>query len=423
MSVIAIFSYLIALYIRPQDWLPSMYGFPLVDIVGSVALIIAFVNLPQQKRPIVSAQLFFIIFYLAMVFLSNLFTGHADAATPQLIDYFKRTAIFFILIFSIRDTGQLRKVISFIILLSVILAIQVILHNLYGISVYGQTTTKDNRVSWIGAWDGPNVLCLLFVIAIALSFGFITHPYSMLVRIANVIFIAIMMYGVYLTNSRGGVLGLLAVIVTFLWNKFMYQKRLSAKILWGVAVVFAILIVLNFGPSRMNELNSTEESAHERTWIWERGYNLFRENPVFGIGKGQFQEVYHEVGHNNFVQTMVEMGVPGLFIYTALIYLSLKWLRIVSKNSLEKIKDKKLISLSEALFSSMVGYVVTTYFITMELAILFLWFGLCAATINIARGETGNGFFRFSFKDIGIVCVTMVAIVFSIYLVAIKEII
>lgn len=424
MGMVGVFAYLIEMYIRPQDWAPFMYAFPLVTVIASLTLIIALFYFARRGNSVLLPQVYFIIVYLVLVLLSNVFNGDAGFGFQQLIEYAKRASLFFAILFILEHSKQLKMVFQLIVFLSVILSIQVMLQSKYGIGVQGQVFRgpEGNRVSWIGAWDGPNVLCLLFVLAIALSLGFVSRTYKIHYRIINLVFIGFLLQGVYLTNSRGGYIGLLVVVAFFLWDKIIRGKRLSIKLCSLLLICLLGSVVLQLGPSRVSELNSKESSAHERTWLWEQALNETRERPVFGVGKGQFYASSHAFAHNNFVQNMVEMGLPGLFIYMCLVYLSLKGLFIIIRQKSISPKNAELRSLVYALFVSMIGYIVVTFFVTMELDILFVWFGLCAATVNIAKNEMDDLSLRFSLKDAGVVVVGMIAVIFVIYLVAVKEI-
>lgn len=418
-----IFAYLIEVYIRPQDWVSFLYAFPLVNVIAGITIAIALFTLFENKDALRLPHMYALILYLVLVLASNIFTGHSDEAIGIFVIYLKRAATFFMLVFILRNSRQLKRVLALIVLLSVVLAVQSIFQSHYGVMVQGQKMASENRVAWVGAWDGPNVLCLLFVMATAFSLGFLSKPYSTLWRVLNLLFTITLVYGIYLTNSRGGYLGLIAVVGFFIWNKFMRRKRLAIKIAACLIGAALVALALKMAPSRMSELSVEEESAHERAWLWESGLNMVRDNPAFGVGKGQFRVAQYTAAHNNFVQDMAEMGYPGLFLYIALMYLSFKGLYAVMRSKAASGKESMISNLSGVLMVSMVGFNVVTYFVTMDLDFLFICLGLCAAALKIARTETGDVRFRVSIKDLGIVFCAMFAVVFTIYLIAVKEII
>src|SRR6056297_838441 len=64
-------------------------------------------------------------------------------------------------------------------------------------------------------------------------------------------------------------------------------------------------------------------SAQSRIEIWEMGRRLYREQPYFGSGPGTFaqrleaadQRLGDYVAHNNYLELLVEIGIPGILLY------------------------------------------------------------------------------------------------------------
>lgn len=423
MGFIGVFAYIIQMYIRPQDWVSWMYGFPVVVLIYVIFLPAAIFEMQKQKRPILLPQVYLLLCYLAMTFLSNVFTGNGSDATGQLVLYLKRSAIFFLLLFTVDDAKKLRKVVTLAVLMTTIVAVQSILQSKFGIMVSGQKFLQGTRVAWVGAWDGPNITCMLYVIGIALVLGFIMPGYSLGRKVASAVFIMIMTYSVYLTNSRGGFLSLLVVVFLFMWERFVKNKQFIVKVLSCAFIILVLVAGLKLGPSRMSELDSSESSAQERSWLWENAYDKFRENPVYGVGKGQYKVGIYGSAHNNFAQNMAEMGFVGLYIYIALMYLSAKGVLLVRRASLTGAANFRLLgNLSSAIFLSIIGFNVATFFITADLDILFVWIGLCACAVNIARKDIPGFSFKLTFKDVFMSGVMSIAMITLIYLIAVKEI-
>jgi O-antigen ligase len=123
---------------------------------------------------------------------------------------------------------------------------------------------------------------------------------------------AILFYGIYLTFSRGAVVGLMAVIF------FANLKRVG-KVGAGVMglVAFALMLALKFGGGR--EMSATEGSATGRIMAWGAGIGLLKSNPLFGVGYQGFGEFNDLTAHNVFVLCFAELGLVGYFFYLAFI--------------------------------------------------------------------------------------------------------
>ena len=418
--MIGIYAYLIAQFIRPQDFMPFMLGFPVVDIIVSLTLLFGLMNLMKEKKLIVLPQTYLIILYLFAVVISNVVNNNSDLIAERFIFFLKGAAIFFMFLSVINSKQELKRTLFFIIILTVFLAIQAIYQSKYGINFSGQTLTPgydEIRVRWVGMWDGPNVLCLLFTIAIPFALEFVFGPYSVLFRMVNLVFTFLLSYGIYLTNSRGGFIAFVATIFFYFLFKIRDKKK---GIILGLSL--GLTLVMFLAPSRMSEIRG-ESSAHQRSWIWERGINLFMEKPILGIGKGQFRSEHGEVAHNNFVENMTDMGLIGLFLFIGIIYLSFKGLYIVYGILMKTKKNIKMLSLARCLLVSLVAYNVSTFFVTMEHDIMFLWWGLCAVAFNIAKNEIPKMQFRFSLGDARNISLIMMTIIAVVYIIVTKDIV
>lgn len=406
--------------------MPFVFNLPVVDMILGVGLVVAFLSRIRQKRSLALPQNLFILFFLALVFLSNMAHGNLDAAFEQFIFYLKRAVPFLIFLFFIDSPQKLKSTIGFILILTTYLAIQSIYQSAHGVGWAGQAIMETDteienvrRVLWVGMWDGPNVLSLLFVLAIPFALEFALGPYGFLSRAINLVVVCVLSYATILANSRGSFIALAGAVLAY----FAIRFRSKRGIVMGVAITMLVWTYL--APSRLSVLTIQESSAHEHTWLWEQGMTMLRSNPILGVGKGQFQAIsggLQDRTHNNFVQNMAEMGLVGFFVYVSIIYLSFKGLLTVQRTLKDRGQETLLMSLSKALFASLVGYNIATYFVTMELDILFVWWALCAVVVTIARERLGPFPIRFSFRDAANVGMGMFVIVFSVYLLAFKEI-
>jgi putative inorganic carbon (hco3(-)) transporter len=124
----------------------------------------------------------------------------------------------------------------------------------------------------------------------------------------------IIFYAIYLTHSRGALLGLAALMF------FGIQRRLgtlrTTLLIGGMAVA---AMALNFTGGRAYTAN--EESAGGRIDAWGEGLNMLASRPVFGVGYGQFTDHNYLTAHNSFVLCFAETGLVGYFLWLGLILL------------------------------------------------------------------------------------------------------
>lgn len=121
----------------------------------------------------------------------------------------------------------------------------------------------------------------------------------------------------------------------------------------SVAVVFSILLITGgifFATPNLAERFSTITNMHiqsnsERLLMWQSALKMFEDNPIFGVGYGQYKFAYQnkyilpeaterhqEHAHNNILQMLAECGIVGasafLFMWGYFSYFSLRaWLK------------------------------------------------------------------------------------------------
>ena len=81
------------------------------------------------------------------------------------------------------------------------------------------------------------------------------------------------------------------------------------------------------------------------------------------------------IAHNSSIEIMGETGLPGLFFWIGLIYLSLKNVVFYVRDT-EDERDK---AYATALGLSVLGYIASSMFVTLEYETLYFLLGLCAA--------------------------------------------
>lgn len=147
------------------------------------------------------------------------------------------------------------------------------------------------------------------------------------------VFILIFYYIIFLTGSRKG---LLFPIISILGIEIFYRKISLKKILKLITIfLVAILIctiILNINEDiqkRINNLflsvmgqNVEDKSVKERRFYRETAKELFKENPLKGIGGGCFAAYMEQINyshvaysHNNYLELLSTLGILGFSIY------------------------------------------------------------------------------------------------------------
>lgn len=140
------------------------------------------------------------------------------------------------------------------------------------------------------------------------------HKYRRWLYLAAVLF---SVHPLFFSYSRGAYIAMLAVIVVY----GLIKKR--SLLVLVAALVFTWQVVLP--PSVVNRIEMTEtpsgqleESAADRVILWEHAKQVFKENPVFGIGFNGFpftlQGQRLTDTHSFYMKTASEQGAIGLIL-------------------------------------------------------------------------------------------------------------
>jgi putative inorganic carbon (hco3(-)) transporter len=164
---------------------------------------------------------------------------------------------------------------------------------------------------------------------------------------------AMLGYAIYLTQSRGALLGIgaLLLLVAHRW-----LGTIRTALLAGLAVV--ALGAISFGG---RELSTQEDSAAQRIDAWYAGWNMLKAKPLFGVGYGNFLDHHYLTAHNSFVLCFSELGLFGYFAWLGLIVLTFVGLNRALKLAPLDAPERRL---TELLRASLVAYLACAWFLS-----------------------------------------------------------
>lgn len=300
--------YLAFAIVRPQDFLPGMAGLP----VMSLTLLLAFVGwLLRGARTPGAPQFLLLPLFVLIAMASMVVNGWSGGMEYVLEQMGPSLIVFFVLASAIDDPRRTATTFAVIGLCAMVLALHSVEQASQGVGWTGMTLGEDGRIRYVGIFNDPNDLGLLFVMALPMLFcvaaraGFLGRWFW---RAGIVLLLA----GIYLTKSRGTQLAVLMMGAIWLWQK---RGPLTAG-----SLSFAGLVGLMLLPStRMNDLDPDEESAFGRVDAWYEGFDMFKTHPLFGVGFGNFTDYNTLTAHNSFVLVLAETGFLGFVTWLAFV--------------------------------------------------------------------------------------------------------
>jgi O-antigen ligase len=165
------------------------------------------------------------------------------------------------------------------------------------------------RIRGLGLINDPNDFGQLLVCVTPLLF-FFWRAKKILFNVAFVVLpVCVLLFGGYLTHSRGALLALIAVAIV------AARRRVGMvpAVLLAVAL-FAGAMALNFTGGRQ----ISEQSGEDRTSLWGQGLEIVKAHPLFGVGFGNMPDYTedHHTAHNSLVVCAAELGLFGLYFWS-----------------------------------------------------------------------------------------------------------
>lgn len=297
--------YLALTLIRPQDYMPGLTDVPLLPAV----LMLAFVAWAIQARKRFDVPHFLLLPAFLVVGMASMVANHWVGGALELLERFGPTVIAFF-VFAAACTTPRRVTIAMVVFVvcAGVLAVHSIEQANTGVGWTGITLGEDGRVRYVGIFNDPNDLGLLFAATLPMAF-FLSSLGGLLRRLLWLAVAALLLYGIYLTNSRGAMLAVLTVGGIFVWKR---RGMFTAGVL-GVLGLLAMRLL----SSRMQELDPDEESAFGRVDAWYEGIHMFFSKPLLGVGPGNFTDYNHLTAHNSWVLVLAETGFVGYTLWLA----------------------------------------------------------------------------------------------------------
>lgn len=233
--------------------------------------------------------------------------------------------------------------------------------------------TYDGRLE--AFFQSPNYLAMFMAPAFIIGIFILLNSKQFLnYKSQIIIYLALLLIGIviFFTKSLGGILAILISLLPFFYEQIKSSKNKIA--------IFLILAILIFSLSFLvlGKDFSERSSLSSRFMIWNSAIETLKDNVIFGIGPGTFQEKYLEYQkyfspylewtapqpHNIFLAFWLQTGIMG--------FAGFLWLLYVFFKGILANKDNKIILLCEALMLYFLihGLIDTTYW-KNDLSVMF----------------------------------------------------
>lgn len=337
-----VIGYLFLFVFRPFEYWPVLGEFRIERIYMLCLLVILF--LWRQRRYIAHPINNSIIFFLIVLVVSSVLSFSWTDAYKATFDYFKLVVFYFVILLTIRDERQLKLfIIAYLAVMFLYVgksAWEFFLHDRYtwrmGIKRLGGIDTSYGDPNAFAAsiayslpflWAmlkykvrNPLVRKMLWTYGIVAGVS-IVFTGSRSGMVTTLLFFMLVLFG---TSRKITGVTLLLVLLAFVWN-FMpleYQSRFKSAFVKGAAS------------------KDAEVSAQGRLAGLKQGIKMFSNNPLLGIGPGNFKYGWDDrpIGmsaHNLYGELLGETGGAGFLAFFILVVLIVKTHRKVAEKAHE----------------------------------------------------------------------------------------
>jgi putative inorganic carbon (HCO3(-)) transporter len=191
------------------------------------------------------------------------------------------------------------------------------------------------------------------------------------------------------SSSRGAQMALAAIL---LWMVLRSKRPFRALVMTAVAAVALYSVLPEEQKDRFRTMG-TDDTSMTRRQYWADGIEIMNDNPVLGIGFGNWMEYYlstynaeGQLPHNIFVEAGAELGYTGLAGFVMLIIGTSVMNYRTRKMASRMPRGSFFWHMAHGLDGALIGFLVGGFFVTV-LYYPFFWMNLSmtAALYNVTR--------------------------------------
>lgn len=355
-------AYLVIEYVRPQYFVPALGVVRPGLIVGLILLGVSLtkgIDVIKRSR-IVQLCVAFTLFTVAWVpFAVNNYWAF-NTAEGMVLHIFA-TAIPLIVLADSKKT--LTLIVKFWVGVSVYIALFAMTHAGHG---PGSFVTDENDAA-------------LFLLT-GLPFAYFIAQESGLTALKKWLLYAavgVIVMGIIATQSRGGFVGLVAVICGLIWYS---RRRLRSILVIGLLAAVILPFVPQSYVAQIVSINNTHDPTRlSREHLWRVAWVMFKANPILGVGPGnypwrvpEYEKYVHDsmsykshggrVAHSLYFTLLPELGLLGVALYFPIVYVAV---RICRRFTRREDEDEYPRLLARAIIIAIGGYLVSGAFLAV----------------------------------------------------------
>lgn len=276
---------------------------------------------------------YLVIAFIAWVAASMVWAEDPGETFTAMYRYALNMILFVIVFSAVRDERSMRWLITAFLCGALVTAA-------YGLLSPTAPTSSDDIARLGGAGTDPNELAAVLVTGIILAAAFVVGKSPPFLKALSVAAILLGTAGVLFSFSRTGLVALAVALVGAVI--FGGRWRWWALLLLTVLTLGITTYIAGFAEPQQRERVTTLDGGTGRDDIWAVGFRMIRDNPIDGVGGGNFpvSSVHYllepgaiqraefivdtpKVAHNIFIGVTAELGLVGLVLFGGILAFSI----------------------------------------------------------------------------------------------------
>jgi probable O-glycosylation ligase (exosortase A-associated) len=406
---VGIYLYFLYNFLRPYDFIPALIPLRLTLVIELVTLISWVTRgMITQFRLKWNNFNWLLMGFVGVIAITTV-TAMNNRAAYNVFESIAVVFVMYLLATNIVDTNaRLRKIIWVLLWVHFYFAMRgvynyAVLHTIVG----GVQTSGQVGSGFLG---DENDFALTLNVMIPVAFFMAEYSRTRIKKALCLLFLVSYVFGVVVSFSRGGWVGMVAVLAFCLFNS---RRRLVS--LCYAAVLGLILLAVS-PSSYWQEMGTitdvNEATAVSRLRYWQAAVGMFADHPLVGVGAGNggYRMPEYIVGldnpgrewgrtfHGTLPQVLGELGTAGTVLYLMMLFWAGSSLLAVRRSRVDPEGDGFTRLITTSLIGALVGYFAcATFLSTLYYPHLWMLYTLvviaryCAYRKGTSRTELKTG--------------------------------
>ncbi len=384
-------------FFRLHEAIPALLPLRIPQLLAIPTLVVLVWHIGVKKsiKPFWGSELTAFAVFFTLVTLGIPFASAPDIAMNTWTSSYSKIAIMTLSIaWLLRKPGDFQLASLMIVNSGTVVAFIAISNKLAGIGlVEGSRVTVGREIGSV--LGDPNDLSLVLTFPLSFAMSMAITKGGGIYRIVGALAVVAIIWAIICTQSRGGILGILAVFGV------VGLRLIKSKILLGIigtigmAGLFAVAGISDRSSGGASE-DGIDESAMGRIWAWTAALNMALDRPLTGVGLSNFipnfwkytphWSGFNKAVHSTWLGVLAETGWPGLIAFITMVVITIR-LAIRTSRILKEANAPVPVQVSSfALVSGLVAFCTSGTFLTQGFTWPFyILLAITSAVSNFAR--------------------------------------